>query len=384
MEKFKAVEKAMKTKAYSKEGLSAATKLDPKEKAKVDTSGFLSQMVDELEQQIEALEAESEQIQATMKKGKSHAAKAERVSQIEEAIERHKWHQSRLELMRRSLENGRLEVDDIRNLEESIRYYVTDNMNDDFVDDEEMYDELGLDEDEEAYGMTQDKDNVSSQDTQSIQEDTIEQENIGPKGKNRGGADSTRRPSAQLKSPLPTLATLATPLPTISSSAASGNPMKPASIPTRPAEGLKYASAAAAAAAATDKIGIAPLPPPPGATPNSSTGISPLPSMTAVQIRSSATNSPIPIHAQPTVANAAIATTATSSPRLSEKLPSTTATPILQPKTIATTSTPQVVSTKLRGKAAVPPDPLEASRRASYCAPLCRFHPLIPIVCHMC
>jgi len=32
METFKAVEKEMKTKAFSKEGLSAAAKLDPKEK----------------------------------------------------------------------------------------------------------------------------------------------------------------------------------------------------------------------------------------------------------------------------------------------------------------------------------------------------------------
>ena len=42
MERFKAVEKAMKTKAYSKEGLSAAAKLDPKEQAKVEASEMLS------------------------------------------------------------------------------------------------------------------------------------------------------------------------------------------------------------------------------------------------------------------------------------------------------------------------------------------------------
>jgi len=51
MEKFKAVEKAMKTKAYSKEGLSAAAKLDPKERAKMEACEFLSNMVDELERQ---------------------------------------------------------------------------------------------------------------------------------------------------------------------------------------------------------------------------------------------------------------------------------------------------------------------------------------------
>src|SRR6478609_7038155 len=102
MEKFKAVEKAMKTKAYSKEGLSAAAKLDPKEQAKVEASEFLSSMVDELEQQIEALEAESESIQATMKKGKNQSAKVDRMAEIDRIIERHKWHQGKLELIRRS------------------------------------------------------------------------------------------------------------------------------------------------------------------------------------------------------------------------------------------------------------------------------------------
>ena len=56
MEQFKAVEKEMKTKAYSKEGLSAAARLDPKEKEKVDICNFLSNMVEELERQIETFE----------------------------------------------------------------------------------------------------------------------------------------------------------------------------------------------------------------------------------------------------------------------------------------------------------------------------------------
>ena len=58
MEKFKAVEKEMKTKAFSKEGLQATAKLDPKEKAKLDMCNFLQNMVEELERQIETLEAE--------------------------------------------------------------------------------------------------------------------------------------------------------------------------------------------------------------------------------------------------------------------------------------------------------------------------------------
>ncbi|KAL5584567.1 hypothetical protein FOVSG1_013956 [Fusarium oxysporum f. sp. vasinfectum] len=295
MEKFKAVEKAMKTKAYSKEGLSAAAKLDPKEQAKVEASEFLSGMVDELEQQIETLEAEGESIQATMKKGKNNTAKAERIAEVERIIERHKWHQGKLELIRRSLENGGVEPEQVTDLEESIRYYVSDGMNEDFMEDEEMYEELDLEDEEGTYGMGADNEKNSSLDAQSVQED-LTTDNDLPKTLTRKAqkeADPVRRTSSQTKSPLPALATLHAPLPTISNSNSGTPAMKPASVPTRPAgEGLKYASAAAAAAASDkNNVGIAPLPPPPGAA---SSSISPLP-----QARSSATNSPATSSAQP-------------------------------------------------------------------------------------
>ncbi|GKT60500.1 CCR4-NOT transcription complex subunit 3 [Colletotrichum tofieldiae] len=296
MEKFKAVEKAMKTKAYSKEGLASSAKLDPQEQAKAEASDFLNNMVDELEQQIETLEAEAEAIQATMKKGKSQTAKAERMAEIERIIERHKWHQGKLELIRRSLENGGVDTDQVTDLEETIRYYVSDGMNDDFIEDEEMYEELNLDEEEGVYGVPQDGDKGSSQDTQSLAEEpTPEPEVIKPPPKPKAVTEASasgRRSSAQSKSPLPALATLHTPLQTISSNGAANGPtMKPASVPARPAEGLKYASAAAAAAA-SDKIGISPLPPPPGAAPITS----------ATQSKSSAAGSPAATPAHPVAA----------------------------------------------------------------------------------
>ncbi len=42
MERFKVVERETKTKAYSKEGLGAAAKLDPIQKEKDEMSGWLS------------------------------------------------------------------------------------------------------------------------------------------------------------------------------------------------------------------------------------------------------------------------------------------------------------------------------------------------------
>ncbi|KAL8956095.1 MAG: hypothetical protein Q9193_006281 [Seirophora villosa] len=317
MEKFKAVEKEMKTKAFSKEGLSAAAKLDPEERKKQDACDFLSNMVEELERQIETLEAEEETLQATVKKGKKDSSKADRLSEIGRLTERHKWHQGKLELLLRSLENGNVETDQVNEREESIKYYVEENQSVEFMEDDAIYEDLNLEEDEGAFGMNNDNDRVSSQDAQSIQDDLPE--SADGRGPNGGGGKpksssvsepqsaAARRPSNQLKSPLPALATLHTPLGNVTNGV-TNNSMKPAPLPTRPpGETLKYASAAAAAAA-SDKTtaGIAPLPPPPGAAaPAASSSVTASssvlnPAQSTPGPRSSATTSPSAVSSVPT------------------------------------------------------------------------------------
>lgn len=88
MEKFKACEKEIKTKQFSKEGLSAVAKLDPKEREKMETGQWLSQSVDELERQVEQAEAEIEGLNAQVKKGKNNSAKNERLEEVEHMIEK--------------------------------------------------------------------------------------------------------------------------------------------------------------------------------------------------------------------------------------------------------------------------------------------------------
>lgn len=296
MEKFKAVEKEMKTKAYSKEGLQLASKLDPKDKEKAEMVEFLQHMNEELDRQVETIEAEVEVLQANMKKGKKGNASADRIAELEDISERHKWHINKLELLQRALQNSNVETEQVKEAEEGIRYYVENNQEPDFMEDDTIYDEFNLQEEEAIYGMGGDMDRVSSQDTQSIQDEVPEVDtrsaSLGAKAKSVEAAQSgTRRPSTQLRSPLPTLATLHAPLPGVSNSAA--NPMKPAPLPTRtPGEPLKYASAAAAAAA-SDKngVGIAPLPPPPGLA--AAQGLAP------AGARTSAASSPAISHPQP-------------------------------------------------------------------------------------
>ncbi|THC93667.1 hypothetical protein EYZ11_006843 [Aspergillus tanneri] len=321
MEQFKAVEKEMKTKAYSKEGLSAASRLDPKEKEKVETCDFLSNMVDELQQKIEAMEAEEETLHMQMKKGKKDVTKANRLADLTRITERHKWHVNKLEMLLRSLQNGNVETNQVLDLKESIKYYVEDGHNVDYSgEDETLYDDLNFGDDGEIqYGLNADNDRVSSQDTQSVQEDDTDS-----KAKSiKSDATGPRRPSAQMKSPLPVLATLH---PSTSTSTTSG--MKPAPPPTRlPGETLKYASAAAAAAA-SDKngVGIAPLPPPPGASPAFPVAVP--------ASRASSTASPSVSSVQPVVN-----TTASTPATTSEELGGRSKTPAISPNVAAASTT---------------------------------------------
>jgi CCR4-NOT transcription complex subunit 3 len=283
-----------------------------------------------------------------MKKGKSQAAKAERMAEIDRVIERHKWHQGKLELIRRSLENGAVDTEQVNEMEENIRYYVSDNMNEDFMEDEGIYDELDLEDEEGTYGMALENEKGSSQDAQSVQDDISPEPEVvsKPARKVQKEVDPAgRKASSQTKSPLPALATLHTPLSSTNNGSTGSSSMKPAAAPARPAgEGLKYASAAAAAAASDrGNVGIAPLPPPPG----SNVGISPLP---PVQSRSSATSSPAIAPAFP----AASSESRTPAPPAEAEIPITT----------------RAAKKKAIGKQPTAPEPAESSTgqlRVQYC-----------------
>jgi CCR4-NOT transcription complex subunit 3 len=235
---------------------------------------FLSDRTGDLDRQIEALEAEAGTLTVTLKKGKKNSTGADRVAEVERKVERHKWHQGKLELIMRLLENGQLETEQVERIKEDIKWYVESNEDVDFVvdEDENIYDELNLDVEiaEEVFGMGLDNDRMSSQDTMSIADDASDL-NVSTKGKEPVSAG--RRPSTQVKSPMPAIAQLHTPA---TPATPSNGSTKPSPAPARPATELKYAAAATAAAAADKTVGIAPLPPPPGsqtaATPTTAHG----------------------------------------------------------------------------------------------------------------
>lgn len=127
MERFKACEKEMKTKAFSKEGLSAATKLDPREALKQEVGSWIGGQVEELGRQVEVTEAEIESLAGNVKKKGSKSGAVSRVVELENLNERRKWHVNRLELILRLLENGNLEPDAVAETKEDISYFVESN-----------------------------------------------------------------------------------------------------------------------------------------------------------------------------------------------------------------------------------------------------------------
>ncbi|CAG8663052.1 12865_t:CDS:2, partial [Ambispora gerdemannii] len=179
MEKFKACEKEMKTKAYSKEGLLQLTKMDPKEKEKMETCEWLNNMVEQLGLQIEAGEAEIESLQVVVKKGRKDSQKIDRLTEVERAVERHKWHTNRLELILRLLENGNIPTEKVINIQEDVKYYVESNQEPDFAEDENIYDDLNLEEEEELYGIAN-EDHQSSHESISDEQPTPQKEHSSP------------------------------------------------------------------------------------------------------------------------------------------------------------------------------------------------------------
>ncbi len=114
MERFKQVERELKTKAYSKEGLNAAVKLDPQEKEKQELYQWLGDIMEKLNTLVDKVETEHEVLTNAGKKGKKiDPSKQEKLNQLDAQIVRHKLHLSKLEVVLRMLENGNLTIEEV-------------------------------------------------------------------------------------------------------------------------------------------------------------------------------------------------------------------------------------------------------------------------------
>lgn len=145
MEQYKAVEKASKEKAYSNISLKKADTLDPESRERVETEDYLSQTIDELDRQHELLDVEIDKFQALNKKKKTHSqANEDKIKDFKALQLRYRWHQQRIELALRLLANEELSPQKVVNIKDDINFFVENNQEADFIEDDTIYDDLDL------------------------------------------------------------------------------------------------------------------------------------------------------------------------------------------------------------------------------------------------
>ncbi|XP_047029680.1 CCR4-NOT transcription complex subunit 3 isoform X2 [Helicoverpa zea] len=152
MERFKVVERETKTKAYSKEGLGAAQKLDPAQKEREEMSSWLVSSIDALNLQVDQFESEIESLLVGKKK-RLDKEKQDRMEDLKLKLEKHRFHIKKLETLLRMLDNMSVEVEQcslvpqIKRIKEDVEYYIDSSQDPGFEENEYIYDDIrGLDD----------------------------------------------------------------------------------------------------------------------------------------------------------------------------------------------------------------------------------------------
>lgn len=138
MERFKSVEKLMKTKQFSTEALTNPDIIkDPRELRKREQFVFIQECLEELQKQIEGYEAQED----------------------EEQVERHEFHIHNLENILKLLQNNEMEPETVQDYQEDIKYYVENNDDPDFIEYDTIYEDMGC---ESTPGSDENRENVAS------------------------------------------------------------------------------------------------------------------------------------------------------------------------------------------------------------------------------
>ncbi|KAG8185530.1 hypothetical protein JTE90_012866 [Oedothorax gibbosus] len=146
MERFKVVERETKTKAYSKEGLGAAQKLDPAQKEKDEITNWLANCIEGLNIQLDQFESEIEALSIALKKRKNDKEKLDRTEDLKGWLEKHRYHIKQLETLMRMLDNSTVDADQIKKIKEDVEYYIESSQDPDFEENEFIYEDLELED----------------------------------------------------------------------------------------------------------------------------------------------------------------------------------------------------------------------------------------------
>uniref|UniRef100_A0A3Q3IPJ0 CCR4-NOT transcription complex subunit 3 n=1 Tax=Monopterus albus TaxID=43700 RepID=A0A3Q3IPJ0_MONAL len=139
-------ERETKTKAYSKEGLGLAQKVDPAQREKEEVGTWLTNTIDTLNMQVDQFESEVEMLSVQTRKKKGDKEKQDRIEELKKFIEKHRYHIRMLETILRMLDNDSIQVEAIRKIKDDVEYYLDSSQDPDFEENEFLYDDLDLED----------------------------------------------------------------------------------------------------------------------------------------------------------------------------------------------------------------------------------------------
>eukprot|EP00934_Nitzschia_sp_Nitz4_P004187 Nitzschia sp. Nitz4//scaffold323_size20210//2796//4926//NITZ4_008691-RA/size20210-snap-gene-0.0-mRNA-1//1//CDS//3329547864//4177//frame0 len=145
MEQFKICEKETKTKTYSKEGLAREERLDPGEQAKMDTTTWIGDIVERLNNLVDEAELEIERLSS----GKGKKTNKHLIDDHVHYNSQHRFHISKLEGIMRLVNNDVLDTEAVDALKDDLDYYMESYEDEDFqqgYDEDFFYEALGLDD----------------------------------------------------------------------------------------------------------------------------------------------------------------------------------------------------------------------------------------------
>lgn len=139
MERFKVIEKEVKTKAFSKEGLSQAVKLDPKDAQKAAALNWIINSKEKLNIQIDMFEAKIETFSLKEKQSKDS-----KVANLRKKVNRHKYYIETLESIQRLIGNELIASNDVLDKKDDFDYYIEIVEEEDYDDSFDIFEDLNI------------------------------------------------------------------------------------------------------------------------------------------------------------------------------------------------------------------------------------------------
>lgn len=164
MDQFKDLEKLLKIKQFSNEGLELQNQKkfhrfsdDPADAKKIEAYNYISDIIDQINQQNEGLEQEISQLSSQLRRSKLSSILQLSIEDCKYKQERNGNHLTQLEKILRNFENGKLDPERIEDIKDDLEYYVENNQDEDYVEYDDFYDQLEMDDEngefEEGHGV---------------------------------------------------------------------------------------------------------------------------------------------------------------------------------------------------------------------------------------